>query len=274
MMIIIKEYRDKINILIQELDDYFNQIIKILSTIKTEGAIPLWYHDHISSTIYTYKTPYCFINEVKRKTGITIIQNKTNKINFIPTTISKEICIKNYLKQRFIGSSPNSFLSTILAINNTAFCDWDTRTIANIACTISDSKYPWISNSSRSIKERDVIRYLEKILNIELAKPPTKNLIKYYLYKYVDIDNNIVYIGKSTNLYNRIQQHKSDKLKNFQGNIYYIYLQNKTEMDFLEYVLINKYHPKNNIQYKNPLIQTTWDNEPEWILYEEPINEN
>ena len=43
-----------------------------------------------------------------------------------------------------------------------------------------------------------------------------------------------------------IKEHKKDKLKNFNGDIYYFTCSNKINMDMLEYVLINKYHPKFN----------------------------
>lgn len=44
--------------------------------------------------------------------------------------------------------------------------------------------------------------------------------MSFYIYKYVK--NNIIeYIGQTTNLEKRIQQHTKDKLKNFNGEIYY-----------------------------------------------------
>ena len=90
---------------------------------------------------------------------------------------------------------------------------------------------------------------------------------KYYVYKYV-ANNEIVYIGQSTDLRSRIRQHKNDKLKNLQATIYYFECLNKTAMNSWEYNLINKYHPKYNVALKN---QETSINiqEPEWILYQE-----
>ena len=43
----------------------------------------------------------------------------------------------------------------------------------------------------------------------------------FYIYKYVDNKNNIIYIGKTNNIERRIKEHKKDKLKNFNGDIYY-----------------------------------------------------
>lgn len=72
----------------------------------------------------------------------------------------------------------------------------------------------------------------------------------FYLYKYEDVNKEIVYIGQTISLAQRIQQHTQDKLQNFSGIIYYIKCGSKEEMDFLEKVLINYYKPKFNIIYK------------------------
>ena len=73
----------------------------------------------------------------------------------------------------------------------------------------------------------------------------------FYLYKYEDINKEIVYIGQTISLTQRIQQHTQDKLQNFSGIIYYVECGSKEEMDFLEKVLINYYKPKFNIIHKD-----------------------
>ena len=88
---------------------------------------------------------------------------------------------------------------------------------------------------------------------------------KYYIYKYVANDE-IVYIGQSSNLENRIKQHKNDKLKNIQAIIYYFECNNKIEATYWEYNLINKYHPKYNVVLKNQNINIEIQ-EPNWIFY-------
>ena len=72
----------------------------------------------------------------------------------------------------------------------------------------------------------------------------------FYLYKYEDINKEIVYIGQTISLTQRIQQHTQDKLQNFSGIIYYVECGSKEEMGFLEKVLINYYKPKFNIIHK------------------------
>ena len=94
--------------------------------------------------------------------------------------------------------------------------------------------------------------------------------MKYYIYKYV-VNNEIVYIGKTSNLEKRIKQHESDKLKNLQASIYYFECQNKTAMTSWEYNLINKYHPKYNIILNNTNINIRVQ-EPEWIFYKKNNN--
>ena len=72
----------------------------------------------------------------------------------------------------------------------------------------------------------------------------------FYLYKYEDINKEIVYIGQTTSLAQRVRQHTHDKLQKFFGTIYYVKCGSKEEMDFLEKVLINYYKPKFNIIHK------------------------
>jgi predicted GIY-YIG superfamily endonuclease len=73
----------------------------------------------------------------------------------------------------------------------------------------------------------------------------------FYLYKYEDTNKEIVYIGQTISLTQRIQQHTQDKLQDFSGIVYYVECGSKEEMDFLEKVLINYYKPKFNIIHKD-----------------------
>lgn len=100
------------------------------------------------------------------------------------------------------------------------------------------------------------------IKNIHESTPIFDTL--FCIYKYVDFNNNIVYIGKTKNLTRRCYQHnQEDKFKNFKGNIYYFSCASEQEMDMLEYVMINKYHPLLNVQFNSYHIQTDL-NEPVW----------
>ena len=103
----------------------------------------------------------------------------------------------------------------------------------------------------------------------------------FYIYKYVE-DENIVYIGKTKYLAQRIKEHsKEDKFRNKDFSIYYFLCKNETEMNAYEYFLINKYLPALNVSCKNyNSIEIT---EPGWTLWintaeedrevEKPLNE-
>lgn len=74
---------------------------------------------------------------------------------------------------------------------------------------------------------------------------------KYYIYKYVDKNNNIVYIGQTVDLKQRYATHKNDDYGN--EKCFYFECENKAQMDNYEYLLIRKYRPKYNKQYNENL---------------------
>lgn len=78
----------------------------------------------------------------------------------------------------------------------------------------------------------------------------------YYVYKYIEKDTNkIIYVGRSRSLKNRIQQHKYDKLKGTNCNVYYAPVNDDKESWQIEIDLINLYQPeKNSMGVKNPWI--------------------
>ena len=71
-----------------------------------------------------------------------------------------------------------------------------------------------------------------------------------YVYKYINKDNSIEYIGKTTNtIEERIKNHSCTDIKDFSGTIYYAEVTDNFELDIIEKVLINKYKPKRNKLY-------------------------
>jgi len=78
---------------------------------------------------------------------------------------------------------------------------------------------------------------------------------KFYVYKWIDKEGNILYVGKTTNITNRTTQHLQDK-KWIDSNteIYYAELPNKTDMDIYEIYYINKFNPKYNIRHMNEAV--------------------
>lgn len=76
-----------------------------------------------------------------------------------------------------------------------------------------------------------------------------------YVYKFLDYEDNILYIGKTNNFKNRMKQHfningmghlPKECYENV-AKIYYIKVDGKTNVDIYETFLINKYRPKYNI---------------------------
>lgn len=95
------------------------------------------------------------------------------------------------------------------------------------------------------------------------------NKMGYYIYKYENAQHEIGYIGLTTNLRNRINDHKIDKVGDSEYKyIYYFECDNKEQMRSYEYYLINKYLPPLNIQSKNLNISISLE-EPEWMRYED-----
>ena len=90
--------------------------------------------------------------------------------------------------------------------------------------------------------------------------------MKYFIYKYVE-NNEIIYIGQTIHLQERISQHSRElNFVNFNGKIFYFTCNNQTDMDAYEYFLINKYQPKYNTRFKNK-IEIIDFSEPQWILF-------
>lgn len=95
-----------------------------------------------------------------------------------------------------------------------------------------------------------------------------------FIYKYIDKNKKIYYIGKTKKINQRHYQHLQDEYGHldmyyFQCDIY--------EIDLYEALLIKKYKPKYNKQYLekiqiNPLVFSI--EEPEWILWTKDNNLN
>jgi len=70
----------------------------------------------------------------------------------------------------------------------------------------------------------------------------------------VNKNNEIIYIGKTINIDQRLRQHMMDKDKKWfktVNKIYYAECLNKTDMDIYEIYYINKFNPCHNIQSVN-----------------------
>lgn len=94
-----------------------------------------------------------------------------------------------------------------------------------------------------------------------------------YLYKFVNYDDVIIYIGKTGNLKRRMQQHflrghLDKECYQHTAKIYYCKIDGKTNTDMMETFLINKYHPIYNTDKK--FSEDIKRHKDSHIAYEEP----
>jgi excinuclease UvrABC nuclease subunit len=96
-----------------------------------------------------------------------------------------------------------------------------------------------------------------------------------YVYRFIDGKGNIIYIGKTVNINNRMQQHFSDKghlPKECYNSVAKIeYQKYKTESDSLimETYYITKYSPKYNKLQQSRDLPTIEFNEGSWRTYKQ-----
>ena len=116
----------------------------------------------------------------------------------------------------------------------------------------------------------EIISFNQKNPDLRLLNKYIKedNQEGYIIYKYVDNNKNIVYIGQTNNLQVRVQAHTQDNLKDFKGKIYYFHTDTKEKLNVFEFILINKYKPKMNIKSKYINLKMNME-EPEWNFYKE-----
>lgn len=100
-----------------------------------------------------------------------------------------------------------------------------------------------------------------------------------FVYKFIDTNNTIIYIGKTTNLDNRLKhQHftKNGHLPNEcygeTDKVYYAILTNDDEMSIYERYLINLYQPKFNILHNNGSVFQFKLPDLKWFDYEDRKN--
>ena len=97
----------------------------------------------------------------------------------------------------------------------------------------------------------------------------------FYVYKYVSEDGNIVYIGKSETITQRIKQHSSfngldEKFKAYKNAKVYIHkCSSRHEMDALEIILIEKYKPILNVSCKTKSnLSFDFDVDIDWVDFD------
>jgi predicted GIY-YIG superfamily endonuclease len=95
---------------------------------------------------------------------------------------------------------------------------------------------------------------------------------KYYIYKFLDINDNVIYVGQTTNMEKRMYQHKKYNYRNFElySNIYkirYAEVESDYHMNIYEIHYICKYNSKYNTEFKTNNKRLFDIPEVEWKLY-------
>lgn len=107
----------------------------------------------------------------------------------------------------------------------------------------------------------------------------TKMEVEYYIYRYVHPNYPYLYVGQTTNLKTRIKSHDTNNGDNInrqytdllqQSEVLFFKVNSKSQMDYIESYLIDKYKPYLNKAKKNPTqkcdVEMTL---PEWQLFKE-----
>lgn len=92
---------------------------------------------------------------------------------------------------------------------------------------------------------------------------------KYFVYRYLDINKNIIYVGLTSRpLKHRVKEHKMEELNNETSKIQYIIVPNETQMRMRERYFINLYKPKyNKAELYDGLPEPMPEYDGKWIDY-------
>lgn len=103
--------------------------------------------------------------------------------------------------------------------------------------------------------------------------------MKWYVYRFLDEDNNMIYIGKTNNLNNRMRQHFStghlnQEVYNMVKSIEYLYFESEADQHVAEMFLVNKYKPIFNTDGKKKDVLTLKVNINEsWLVLNDNVAE-
>jgi len=99
-------------------------------------------------------------------------------------------------------------------------------------------------------------------------KGGVKNM--YHVYKFIDAEDKVLYIGKSKHVKSRISNHINEKRWIKEGvKVYVGECKNKTDMDMYEIYYINKYNPIHNVASMNDEEFSIKLPELKFVLYKE-----
>lgn len=94
----------------------------------------------------------------------------------------------------------------------------------------------------------------------------------FYVYRFINKDNEIIYVGKTNCMESRMYQHRNNKMPFYKEyyKIEYITFEKENEQSFYEILMINKFNPKYNIKDKyNTSFNIEDIKENDWKIYDE-----
>ena len=162
--------------------------------------------------------------------------NTINKIINNKSTLTMYIILK-YLSTKYednVVTIEKSYFTELLGISDGTFID-----------SCNDLKELGLIN-----KQGDTYTVLdnEKLTEYTIYKVNEK----YYVYKFLNKEGNVIYIGRTTNIHNRMRQHFGDnghlskQCYSEVSKIEYTTLDSEVAMVICEIYFINKYNPKYN----------------------------
>lgn len=94
----------------------------------------------------------------------------------------------------------------------------------------------------------------------------------FYVYRFVDLENHVIYVGKTNSLETRIAQHKTNKMPfwNKWYKIEYVEFENENDQLLYEILMINKFNPIYNSKDKyNSTLSINDVKEHDWKIFDE-----
>ena len=89
----------------------------------------------------------------------------------------------------------------------------------------------------------------------------------YIVYRYLNLNGEVIYVGKTDNLKRRFNEHKSEDMYKECYKVEYIELDNPADIEIYETYYINKYKPKYNSSKVYNCKPSFFIPEQEWKLY-------
>lgn len=195
-----------------------------------------------------------------RVKDITIISN----INTIDKIISNKSTLTMYIILKYLSTKyednivtiENGYFTELLGVSNGMFIDCCNNLIELGLINKQDDTYTVLDN--KELTEYTIYKVNEN----------------YFVYKFINAEGNVIYVGRTQNIKNRMKQHFGDghlskECYNEVSKIEYTTLDSEVAMVICEIYFINKYNPKYNTSdlYRGEIYLEDFENNLEWEEY-------